>query len=261
MPDDDQLRALERDLDKVFQSRNRGRGSQVFPYSKEDGVWFLVRHGDAYRREGIMDEDGPCCVFYRPEKRDVVVYDPRIGELRVNASSEWEKQLYRAKFGKHLFGSEHFFPGTGKYTLEPLRRYGEGALNCIDVEGIEWVTLKEVHYYWGNKKHKIEVRRADDLFAVHEIRQEPRLLRAGFEVKFSDSRTPRSLVVRPSNVAQYTRDADSTPIENWLIRRGFVGRNEEEDDASVDTVLAVAGVRRGPGDRSRRMKDSLGFGI
>ena len=37
----------------------------------------------------------------------------------------------------HLFGDENRFVFIEKYTLEPLRKDGVGALNCRDVEGIE----------------------------------------------------------------------------------------------------------------------------
>ncbi|NQU19762.1 MAG: hypothetical protein HQ567_00655 [Candidatus Nealsonbacteria bacterium] len=245
VPCDDLLHALERDLDDVFEDKGRGRGTGVFSYPREDGIWFLVRHGDTFRREGTMDEDGPSCVFYRPEKWDTVVYDPRIGELRVNAGSDWEKQLYRAKFGKHLFGSEDFFPSVGKYTLEPLRRYGEAALSCIDVPGIEEVRLHEIHYLWQSMLNEVEVRRSRDLFAAWEARgsavaEEPRIVCATFYVKFADAKAPRSVVIRPSNVALYTRDADAIHVEQWLTQQGFILTEENAGYAESDAVLAVA---------------------
>jgi len=127
---DRRLKQLEQDLDNTFETRKRGRGARVFPYRKEDGFWFLVRHGEPYKREGSLEDEKPASVFYRPEKYDVVVYNPAIGELRINASAMWEKNLYRAAFGQYLFDNPDVFPGTGKYTLAPpaIRRQNSAGL-------------------------------------------------------------------------------------------------------------------------------------
>jgi len=74
------LVALEKDLDDWFEKKKRGRGSKVFVYPKKDSVWFLVRHGDPLRREGSLDGGQASSVFYRPEKYDVLVYEPTIGD-------------------------------------------------------------------------------------------------------------------------------------------------------------------------------------
>lgn len=110
VPKADALRALERELDDWFEQKRRGRGARVFPFPKDDGVWFLIRHGSPYRREGSICDGEPSSVHYRPLKFDVLVYDPRVGEIRINATSKGEKSLYRAAFGKHIFGDAEYFP-------------------------------------------------------------------------------------------------------------------------------------------------------
>jgi hypothetical protein len=221
------LRALERALDDWFDEHHRGRGTRVFAYAREDGCWFLVRHGDPFKREGSIDDGEPSSVYYRPEKFDVLVYDPKLGEIHMNARSKGEKDLYRAEFGRHIFGSPDFFPGTGKYTLEPLRTGGRNSLVCTDVDGMESVRLVEIQYAWGGKFHETETRKADDVFGALEERdrqmpQKARIVLARFKVKFTESKTPRTVTIRPSNVAQYQRDADSTLVEQWLLNRGFI---------------------------------------
>lgn len=237
MPTRETWVALEHDLDDWFEAKKRGRACKVFVYPKEGEVWFLVRHGEPYKREGSFEAGQSSQVFYRPEKHDVLVYDMAIGELRINAGSKGEKQLYREKFGLHLFGNDEFFPNDGKYTLEPLRTDGTASLVCLDVEGIDWVRLKEIRFYWGGAQHETEVRKADDIFAAYEARQRPlpdkaRILGASFQVKFTDSRTPRTVTIRPSNIAQYTRDDDSAIVEDWLVKRGFslVEKHEQHDE-------------------------------
>lgn len=242
-PSQARLDALAADLDEWFEEKQRGRGTRVFMYPKPDGVWFLVRHGEPYKREGSIERGESSSVFYRPEKFDIVVYHPKVGELCVNAGSKGQKELYRVQFGRHLFGSDEHFPEVGKYTLEPLRAYGPAALNAIDVDGIEWIKFKEVVYYWGGAHGEIEVRKADDVFAALEARgrtmpQKVRIVQAVFQVKFSDSKRPRSVTIRPPNVAIYTRDGDGSHVEEWLASRGFIPSEAGEKNELTREVLA-----------------------
>ena len=234
-PSQKTLSVLARDLDDWFEKKKRGRGSRVFVYPKKDVVWFLVRHGDPFKREGSLDGDQTSSVFYRPEKYDVLVYDPATGEIRMNACSKGEKEMLRQKFGRHLFNDDDFFPGTGKYTLEPLRSDGDASIVCTDVDGMEWVRLKEVQYFWGGAEKEIEIRKANDVFAALAARgrgmpSKARIIRASFQVKFTDSKTARTVTIRPSNIAQYTRDSDAAVVEDWLTKRGFILADQEDDD-------------------------------
>ena len=228
------LNVLEHDLDDWFEKKKRGRGSRVFAYPKGDSIWFLVRHGDPFRREGSLDEGQTSSVFYRPEKHDVLVYEPALGELRMNACNKGEKETYRREFGRHVFGDEDFFPGTGKYTLEPLRRDGAASVVCTDVDGMDWVRLKEVQYLWGGAEREIEIRKAHDIFAALEgrgrsIPATAPILRASFHVKFTDAKNPRTVTIRPSNIAQYTRDSDADVVEDWFQKRGFIEQDDDEE--------------------------------
>jgi hypothetical protein len=169
-----------------------------------------------------------------------MVYRPQIGELQINACSPQEKELYRTMLGKHLFGSEEMFPGADKYTLAPLRADGAASLACDDVEGIEWVRLREVQFFFGGNRWELVTHKADDFFELLASREAPfpeggRLVRATFHVKFQGpgSRKPRTVVVKPSNVAQFTRDDDSVLVERWLVARGFVLGNRTDGDKRV----------------------------
>jgi hypothetical protein len=228
------LTALEKSLDDWYEKKKRDRGSKVFVYPKKDSIWFLVRHGDPMRREGSLVSGQPSSVFYRPEKYDVLVYEPAIGEFRMNACNKGEKDTFRKEFGRHLFNDEDFFPGTGKYTLEPLRTDGEASIVCTDIDGMEWVRLKEIQYFWGGAEKEIEIRKANDIFAAYSgsgraMPKKARIIRASFQVKFTDSKTARTVTIRPSNIAQYTRDSDASVVEDWLTRRGFIIADQEDE--------------------------------
>lgn len=171
---------------------------------------------------------------FRPLKYDVLIYSPQIGELRVNARSKGEKQLYCSKFGKHLFGDEAIFPGAQKYTLDPLRKNGADSLACFDIEGIDEVKLKEVELYFDGDPWEVVVRKSDDVFKMLDARKKPfpeagRIIRAAFRIKFTDAKTPRTVVIKPSNIAKFTRDDDSLLVDKWLEARGFIVRSEADE--------------------------------
>ena len=111
-----QLETLQEALDDWFEEKKRGRGSRVFVFNQDDGIWFLVRHGDPFKREGSLKDNKSSSVFYRPEKFDVLVYDQSLGEIRMKTCSKGEKETLRSLFGRHLFGSDDFFPDSKKYT-------------------------------------------------------------------------------------------------------------------------------------------------
>lgn len=242
-PTDRKLTALANDLDDWFESKKRGRGARVIMGDQGESVWFLVRHAEPFKREESMDGEETSSVCFRPLKYDVLIYSPQIGELRVHARSKGEKQLYRSRFGKHLFGNEGIFPGAEKYTLEPLRKNGADSLACFDIDGIDEVKLREVQFYFGGDPWEVVTRKSDDVFKLFELRKWPfpesgRIIRASFQIKFTGSKTPRTVIIKPSNVAQFARDDDSVFVEKWLEARGFIIEAEAEESEQPAQILA-----------------------
>jgi len=228
-------KALEAALDNWFVTKKRGRHSRVFVFPKDDEVWFLVRHGEPMDRRGIIQDGESTISFVRPEKYDVLVYDLKRDELRINAASKGEKALYLLEFGRHLFDDKDYFESKGKYTLEPLRELGQDALACEDIPGMEWIRLKEGHYFRGGAEKEVEIRKAQDYFAALEKRGASMppgvpIFRAKFDVKFESAKNSRTVTVATPNRAQYTRDEDSIAVELWLEERGF-SKNGSADAA------------------------------
>ncbi len=245
MPSASVQKQLECELDDWFESKKRGRNSRVIIFPEENGVSFLIRHGEPFKRDESQEGADVSSVCYRPIKYDVVVYDHQLGELRINTNLVGKKKLYCQKLGKHLFGGEDVFPGKEKYTLEPLRELGEDALACGDIEGIEWITLTEIEVHWGGAYNAREVKKADDVFADLQRRHRHlpeggRITRAVFKIKFEDSKTPRTVRIKPSNVAQYTRDSDAVLVERWLQLREFMALRVADKNEPVEEVLGVA---------------------
>lgn len=247
-PTQKQLEAIQADLDAWFVEHKRGVGSRVFVFADKDNkgkVWILVRHGMPMKREGATKDGESSSVYYRPEVHDVLVYDATQDEIGIHTGTKGELKLYREVFGSHLFGDPAYFPDGEKFTLQPLIDDGADSMVCADVEGIEWVKLREVHRYWGGKQKEIETRRADDLFAAMAARSASfpagaKLIKAAFLVKFDDAKTPRTVTIRPKNIARYTRDDDSVRIEKWLVNRGFALGPEPEGGEDEPTEAALA---------------------
>jgi hypothetical protein len=159
------LTALEEDLNDWFETKKRGRGTRVFVYRRDDFVWFLVRHGEPYKREGTLENGEPGSIFYRPEKFDVVIYNPDLGELAIHAGTKGEKTAYCELIGKHLFGGKGVFGiegKGGKFTLQPIRAFGKKCLVCADVDGIENVQLVELHIRHDSDQYHVESHKACD---------------------------------------------------------------------------------------------------
>lgn len=235
-PSSDVLSALEASLDDWYSQKKRGRGCRVFAFPKGDECWFLVRHGLPCKREGSFEDGRPASIFYRPQKHDVLVYNAEAGELRINCCGKRELERFLKAFGFFLFGDEGFFPGTAKYTLAPLVRDARSSLACLDVPGMESVTLKEVEFLFRGKPWQRTIRKSDDIFALVEAehirwpKDVAQITRATFEIKFSGSNKCRKVSVIPSNRAQYGRDDDSSIVEQWLKARGFIGEAIPDDD-------------------------------
>jgi hypothetical protein len=234
-PSKTQISALESELDDWFAKKRRGRSSKVFVFVKSDYTWFLVRHGEPFTRESTIKDGESSSVYYRPEKYDVLIYNPDSGEIRMNAKTKGEKELYRTSFGLHFFGDKEFFDGRSKFSLDVLSNNLEDALLCDDIDGMDWVKLKEIQVFRGGPHKEIEIRKAEDLFAVYNENEkkkfpQSRIFRATMQVKFSDAKSARSVSLSTGNKAQFKRDDDAEILEEWMVRRGFIVAEEASHD-------------------------------
>lgn len=134
---DARLRALETDLGRQFDARARSAHCRITVGSDEDRLVFTVAHGALVRADEALDErptlvgngDGPVyladrAVRYRPQRRDVVVYEAGAGRLRIRASDAPTIRAYRRAFGELLMGDEEWFGNGEVVSLQPLSRLG-----------------------------------------------------------------------------------------------------------------------------------------
>ncbi|NIA07159.1 MAG: hypothetical protein GWP14_05925 [Actinobacteria bacterium] len=253
-PSEATLSVLEGDLNRWFHTRKKGRGTRVFPFVKEDGVWFLIRHGQHIKRQGTMEQDGESgSVFFRPEKFDVLIYYPEKGELAIYANTKGERKTYCRYLGKHFFADSGFFcfdHPFPKYTLQTLIELGRKALICSDIEGIEQIRLYELHFSHNSDLRNWRMIRGDDVFAEMEANgpnlldedESIILLKAKFKVTFAGGKE-RTVVIEPPNIAAFDRESDNAIIHEWLDKRGFICIQDNQEPTHVeeaDAVLAVS---------------------
>ena len=241
-PNQTTLDAIAKRLDMWFLKYKRGDGTRVTAHRRDGSCWFLIRHGESFKRDGTLNDGNPGNVFYRPQKHDVVIYDPAKGELRIHCKGKRLQTEYCKAFGFHLFGNESFFPGTAKYTLAPLTT-GKDCLAVGAIKGIDAVVLQEVEFFWPGEHWERVVRKADNMFALFEKRKQSwpdadRITRATFAISFTGQPKPRRVTIRPSNKILYQCIDDAQIVEPWLEQQGFILEDTADEDA--ESAMAVS---------------------
>ncbi len=218
--------SLEAELETWFVEHRKGRGVRITSGNMDDEIWFEVRRGDSFHREGSLENGESKTILFRPEKFDVLVYSPATGSLRANVRLVGEKNLYRQQFGKHLFGQEDYFTESGRYSLEPLLRNRESSLSCEDIDDIQRVVLRELTLYWPGDLKKEKVLKAVDVFEAYpelKVRfpKGASATRAVLELHFSNNETSRKVTLSPPDRVTVSHDGDSSVVDEWLVKRNF----------------------------------------
>jgi hypothetical protein len=217
-------------LDQWFAINHRGSETtriEVYPLRGEH--WFLIRHGDVFIRAPKVRQQATEILHYRPERDDVVVYSPALDEIRVNARTQGERELYIQQFGLHLRGSLDYFSHRAPYTLEPLRTQGAGALEADGLDGISNITLRELEILLNNNQRETITRQAEDIFRcapldprqASPIPEDVHLARAIFDIQFAGARKAHPVEIRPPNILKVSRRSDPHAVQDWLLKRGF----------------------------------------
>ncbi len=122
MPASRTLRQLESEMIRgtsiIVAAREQSRNLSTMPRSRNLDPSRKFVSAAAGRQSWVFGMQS-----FWPVQSDVAVYHRELGELRINAKSNKEKELYCRLLGKHLFGNESCFPTGVKYTQEPLREF------------------------------------------------------------------------------------------------------------------------------------------
>ena len=151
----------------------------------------------------------------------------------MNTNRLKEHVRYRIEFADVLLESSNLFsPFERIVTLDPLLGECLPLFNCQDVDGLAeiapveicYATLKSPgsHMIWRADKGQslLAYRQPNGGFipddTAHSIRY------AKFRYRLSDRTGVDRLTVHAGNVLTYARDGDSSVLEDWLRRRGFI---------------------------------------
>jgi hypothetical protein len=214
-------------LDAWFANNNRGSETtriEVYPIGPD--FYFLIRHGGLFRHAAKVERQRTEFLHYRPERDDVVIYSPACHELRVNARSAAERNLYIAEFGAHFFGSPQYFSHRKTYSLEPLRVLGSDCLTAPASRGLGKIRLAEIEYKIPGENRSIVATADSDpgcLFKAgpNPIPQDSLLTRAIFEIQMAGSARFHPLEIKPPNFLKLSRSCDPDVIMSWLAHNQF----------------------------------------
>ena len=218
---------LARLLNRIFHRKRRGRTVRIVVFEEPDEYCFLLRKGEPLTRDSSITADGKTNnIYYRPERFDIVILRPKIAELRlaIYRKAPWIVEAYRTMFGYVFYGDREFFSGDDVFTLEPLMKDGEKALECKEIKGMESVTLVQCKF--ATAKGEIAAIHGDLAIKVIkgfklELLENAKIVSARFRVKFTDSKTERMVKIKAGNLAEFKYDDDGRKIEEWLTLREF----------------------------------------
>jgi hypothetical protein len=218
---------LARLLNRIFQRKRRGRTVRIVVLEEPDEYCFLLRKGEPLTRDSSITPEGETnCIYYRPERFDIAVLRPKIAEIRlaIYRKAPWIIEAYRTMFGYVFYGDREYFSGDDVFTLEPLIKDGERALECKEIAGMESVTLVQCKF--ATAKGEIAAIHGELAIQVIkgfklELLENTKIISAKFRVKFTDSKTERMVTIKAGNLAEFKYDDDGRKIEEWLTRRGF----------------------------------------
>lgn len=243
--DETELASLQNHLEDWFENHKRGRYSRVSIFDHGSSTWILIRHGLAFKREGSVSDGQSSMEYYRPEKYDVLVYDPETGTLGVHADGKRLTEIYLYSIGLFLFGDEKRFSFLHELTLDPLKRYGACSLACDDIAGLDDAKLVELTRIRGGPYERMAIDKASDLFADfaaegYVLPETARLTSAGLEFVFTGDEKARRVTIRPPNTIIYSRTEDRELVEPFLKARGFMPVHATRQFSEAQPLLAGA---------------------
>ena len=234
------ISSLEKEMGRWFAANRRGKTVEVSRFKRDDTIWFVIRRGDAFKREAQINQDTGESVasFGYKELHDIVIYDPEINDLQIHADGAKVKRQYAIAFGEVLFGDIDFFKLGDVYTLAPLLKKKGGALNCGGIPNLNSARLVRIEYPVGNDQNETVAHKSDDLLASFDER-EKKLTSAGvlwasisslsqatikldFGVVDGIKIGERSVRICPPGRVLFKRDGAAPLIEKFLRQNGYV---------------------------------------
>lgn len=235
--DTDALDALAARFGREFDARGRSAHCRISFAREADRMVFGVAHGALVKVDEALHEEPTTShakpgllaegvVRYRPQRRDIVVYDARAGHLRVRAGDAATLRAYRRGFGELLYRDPDWFGDGPVVSLEPLA-LGAAAVE-VPTPGLREVRLVGLLIRHHEGPQGTSAFNSEDIWPYLQARMngtlaDGELLEAVFRVWPVGQAEAATVKVRVSHRVDYTRIADDL-IRPYLEARGFLAQ-------------------------------------
>ena len=242
-----QIRDFEEGMNQIFQSKNYGNTARVTLTENDSReLVLLVRHGDSYRRQGIvMNGRKSKTIGFQPESYNTLSINRDTGELRLGipTSPKWMEDAYCRQLGKSLFDDYDAFSAPRINDLDKIRELGRNILVYHGAAEVKSISLLSIKAYLSGSDGMSAILEADDgdLFRDMErhhfkLSSMGRIIRAKFLVKIG--RSERTIILDASNRSGYDYDDFGMVVDEWLRQVGVIHTLMQNDEAIHVELLA-----------------------
>ena len=242
-----QIRDFEEGMNLIFQSKNYGNTARVTLTENDSReLVLLVRHGDSYRRQGIvMNGRKSKTIGFQPESYNTLSINRDTGELRLGipTSPKWMEDAYCRQLGKSLFNDYDAFSAPRINDLDKIRELGRNILVYHGAAEVKSISLLSVKAFLSGSDGMSAILEADDgdLFRDMErhhfkLSSMGRIIRAKFLVKIGQSE--RTIILDASNRSGYDYDDFGMVVDEWLRQVGVIHTLMQNDEAIHVELLA-----------------------
>lgn len=242
-----QIRDFEEGMNLIFQSKNYGNTARVTLTENDSReLVLLVRHGDSYRRQGIvMNGRKSKTIGFQPESYNTLSINRDTGELRLGipTSPKWMEDAYCWQLGKSLFNDYDAFSAPRINDLDKIRELGRNILVYHGAAEVKSISLLSIKAFLSGDSGMCAILEADngDLFRDMErhhfkLSSMGRIIRAKFLVKIG--RSERTIILDASNRSGYDYDDFGMVVDEWLRQVGVIHTLMQNDEAIHVELLA-----------------------
>lgn len=242
-----QIRDFEEGMNLIFQSKNYGNTARVTLTENDSReLVLLVRHGDSYRRQGIvMNGRKSKTIGFQPESYNTLSINRDTGELRLGipTSPKWMEDAYCRQLGKSLFNDYDAFSAPRINDLDKIRELGRNILVYHGAAEVKSISLLSIKAFLSGDSGMCAILEADngDLFRDMErhhfkLSSMGRIIRAKFLVKIG--RSERTIILDASNRSGYDYDDFGMVMDEWLRQVGVIHTLMQNDEAIHVELLA-----------------------
>lgn len=236
-----QIRDFEEGMNLIFQSKNYGNTARVTLTENDSReLVLLVRHGDSYRRQGIvMNGRKSKTIGFQPESYNTLSINRDTGELRLGipTSPKWMEDAYCRQLGKSLFNDYDAFSAPRINDLDKIRELGRNILVYHGAAEVKSISLLSIKAFLSGDSGMCAILEADngDLFRDMErhhfkLSSMGRIIRAKFLVKIG--RSERTIILDASNRSGYDYDDFGMVVDEWLRQVGIIHAVMQNEEAN-----------------------------